>query len=257
MNLNEKSLTAERTAKVILLFQENKKLSLTEITELLGISRTAAYRIVTTLKDMGLLIRDSSKKYMLAPIFLALAKMAEPDIRDIASPIMKNLLNEIPENICLSTSDDPNYFTFIECVEGPQPVKWTPKVGEPNFALGVGAVGKAHLAFKDEKEIEDFLLKFTPEKFTSNTITDKDKLMEEIRDIQKNGFAISEGERFEDLFGIAVPIFDRTERKAVAILSVNIPIFRFDKKMINQYVSLLKRAANEISAQIKGSEIKT
>jgi len=77
-------------------------------------------------------------------------------------------------------------------------------------------------------------------KITNNTITDKDKLIEELKRILSRGYSI---DNMENEFGIKCvgkPIFDR-EGQIVAALSISGPSLRFTNHNIEYFASLLDK----------------
>ncbi|WP_138420475.1 IclR family transcriptional regulator [Aquibacillus sediminis] len=244
------SLVAERTLQVILLFQNNRKLKLTlsEIANSLEISSAAAHRIVSTLWEKGFLLRDESKRYMLGTIFIKLAQMVEPNLRSIAMPIMKELSEQTQESIYLSISHNPNYYVFVDGVESPHPLKWSVEFGNPSSTYA-GAGGKTHLAFHEKDKWLTVINQNKLKSYTRNTITDKDKLINELERIREEGYAISYSERYDGVVAISVPIHNFTQQSTTA-LSIFIPEYRFKEESLDKYIFELKKSAEEISSKL-------
>ncbi|GMX61103.1 IclR family transcriptional regulator [Paenibacillus elgii] len=243
------SLVAERTLKALLLFTEQKMLSVLEIATALEISQTAAYRIVHTLFELGFLKRGQEKKYMLDTVILKLADMVDSDLRSIATPIMKELMQEFNESIELSVSYNPLHYVIIEEIESSNSLKWTSPIGEPR-SLYAG-IGKTHLAFKGSKAVEELLNNTDLVPYTKNTITDVEQLKQELQTIQNCGYGISRGEHTEGVVGISVPIMDTDQKIAKAVLSTVIPDNRFREDQLFSYISRLQEAAKRIGAFIR------
>ncbi|WP_226036140.1 IclR family transcriptional regulator [Aquibacillus saliphilus] len=244
------SLVAERTLQVILLFQNNKKLTLSEIAKSLEISNTATHRIVSTLWEQGFLLRDESKRYMLGSIFIKLAQMVEPNLRNTALPIMKKLSKETQESIYLSISHNPSYYVFIEGVESPHPLKWSVDFGNPASTYA-GAGGKTHLAFHNEDRWSEVIHGNDLTPYTNNTIIDKAKLLNELETIRTQGYAISKSERYQGVIAISVPV-NNISRQATSTmaLSIFIPEYRFEDNKLDFYISMLMKAAREITLKL-------
>ncbi|MEW6698690.1 MAG: IclR family transcriptional regulator [Bacillota bacterium] len=244
-NNGKGSLVAQRTLEVLLLFMENNKLTLSEISKALCISKTATHRILSTLNDMNFLQRDNTKRYMLGPALIRLGRRVESNVRDVSLPIMKQLSMETGESVYLSVSYNQMYYFFIEGVESEHPVKWSVRIGEPN-TLFAGSAGKAHLAFKNLKEVKDIINKASLIAYTNMTITDKKKILEEIKKIRLEGYSFSKGERYEGTVGISCPIFDN--KTEVAVLSIFLPEYRFKHEQLTNFISLLKKSTEKISS---------
>lgn len=239
------SLVSYRTLRTLLLFLEDDKLTLSDISSKLGISKTAAYRIVFTLTEMNFLLKDDYKRYMLGPVLLKLSKRVDNNIRSVALPVMKQLSEETGESVYLSVSYNIWHYFFIEGVESYHPIKWSVSIGQPETSLG-GAAGKVHLAYREIKGLNDKLkaAKFTA--YTDNTITEYKKLSSELEKIRKEGVSLSFGERYEDVVGISCPILDYPTDGEVAALSIFMPEFRFRPEQLPDLIAKLKKASREI-----------
>lgn len=249
MNYDKGSLIAQRTLKALLLFLENEKLTLTEISRFLETSNPATYRIISTLVDMGFLIKDGNKRYQLSSIFLKFADRVKHDLRGASLPVMEKLSEKTQESVYLSVSYHASTYIFIEGVESSHPLKWSVNIGEP-MPADAGAVGKAHLAFRDDTEMEQMVEKMTIKPYTKNTIVDKVLLLEELKKIKRQGYSFSIGERYPEVIGLSAPIYNHSSRNAVAVLSIFIPRYRYNEVKFKKFIDLLKEAAKNISSKI-------
>lgn len=113
--------------------------------------------------------------------------------------------------------------------------------GTPEVSLHAGSTGKAILAeapwLVDEIELEAF---------TAETITERDALLAELDGIRSRGWALGEGERFHDAFGIAAPVF--TDGVVSGSVNVTIPRHRVDRNRIDELAAAVVATAARISA---------
>lgn len=116
----------------------------------------------------------------------------------------------------------------IEKIESTQDIRYIIHLGE-SLPLYCGGSGKALLAFLSNEEIDKFITQEKLKKLGPNTITDPIKLKEHLKQIRKNGYAISFEERIKGSVSIGAPIFDFSG-KVIASLSISGPISRFTKK---------------------------
>jgi DNA-binding IclR family transcriptional regulator len=241
------SMVALRTLQILLLFQDRSELSLTEIAKQIGISNTAAYRLLSTLHDTGFLVRDDAKRYSLGPVLLKLARNVNPDLRGLAVPVLDEICKKTEESVYFSVSYDLKHIVFIAASEGKHPVKWSADIGvqEP---INAGSVGKAHLAFCGE-DLDSLLEHVELVRYTENTITDKELLRKELKKIQLQGYAFADGERFEGVIGISVPVFDSVRSNLLGVLSIFIPKFRWKPDKFTYYLSCLQTGAEQISGR--------
>jgi len=85
--------------------------------------------------------------------------------------------------------------------------------------------------------------------FGPNTITNPVKLKEHLQEIRNRGYALSFEERIPGSSSIAAPIFDY-QGNVIASISISGPITRFTKEKISFYISLIKKAAEDISQSL-------
>ena len=87
-------------------------------------------------------------------------------------------------------------------------------------------------------------------KFTNNTISDREKLLEHLLLVRELGYAMDDEEWDEGVRCVGAPIFDYT-RKTVGALSISAPSVRMDMDQVRKaYVPLIKEACEEISSRL-------
>ena len=105
----------------------------------------------------------------------------------------------------------------------------------PMYCTGLG---KALLAFMPEEE----QLKYAPDefvKFTENTLTSKEELLEDLRRIRERGYSIDNMEHEYGVACVAVPIFGH-DGTPVAAISISGPSPRFQHQAIVQAATVMK-----------------
>jgi DNA-binding IclR family transcriptional regulator len=112
-----------------------------------------------------------------------------------------------------------------------------------------GASAKALLAFLPDEEIDHILATESIQKMTANTLTNKEEIWREVRQIRKQGYAISNQERVEGAFSISFPIFNM-EKRVVASLTITIPTVRVKEGDLPRYIRALKETAGLISYEM-------
>jgi len=229
---------------------KKNELGVTELSERLNLHKSTVHRILVTLEDEGFVVKDQvSQKYRLGIKLFELGHIVKEqmEIRNYALPIMKELAQKTEESIDLNILSDGKRVS-IEKIESPHDVRRIIQLGK-SLPLHCGGSGKALLAFLPDEEVDKIIRKekFIP--FGPNTITDPTKLKEHLKEIRKNGYAISFEERILGSASVAAPILDY-KGKVVASLSVSGPTTRFAKKKVPILISLVKEAAQKISASL-------
>lgn len=226
------------------------ELGVSELSERLNLHKSTVHRILVTLEDEGFVAKDQvSQKYRLGIKLFELGHIVKEqiEIRNYALPIMKELAQKTEESIDLNILSDGKRVS-IEKIESPHDVRRIIQLGK-SLPLYCGGSGKALLAFLPDEEIDKIIQKekFIP--FSPKTITDPIKLKEHLKEIRKNGYAISFEERILGSASVAAPILDY-KGKVVASLSISGPTTRFTKKKVPILISLVKVATQKISASL-------
>ena len=98
-------------------------------------------------------------------------------------------------------------------------------------------------------ELVDDCLKKKFVRFNDRTIVSKKQYRELLKEVRETGIAYDNGERYEDAFAIATPIFNY-EKLPVAAVVIAGPAFRMTPLFIEEIVEPLKRTALEISRRL-------
>ena len=243
-----KSTTLERTIEILDCFSvEHPELGVREMARLLGMSHSTTGRLLSSLKDMGVLSQNpTTKMYSLGGKVLAWAGSynATLDVRTRALPYLEELQEETQETISLYVLEG-DVRVCVERLESTHNIRMVARIGR-RLPLYAGSAGKVFLAFLPEKEKDEILSRTAFDPLTPMTITDVDKLNKEIEKTRKQGYAVSHGEWILEASGVACPIFDRTGC-VIAALTISGPAQRFTKENVTRFIPIVKRVASEIS----------
>ena len=241
----------KRAVKILELYDsETKYLGITDMSKALDLNKSTTYRIVNTLKDENLLVKnEENQKYRVGCKILNLASnvVGNYDYKSIALEKMREIRDEINETVILSVYTK-EIGVCLDKIDANNSIKLSSKVGEV-IPLHGGATGKVLLAYIPDDEAEK-VLAGDLEKYTENTITDVSKLKEQIKEIKNKGYVISHSEVDKGCIGVGAPILD-SNGKLIYGLSVAGPISRIKSYGINDLVQELVSGAEEISKKIK------
>ena len=225
-------------------------LAVGEISGLTGYNKSTVSRLLTTLQRHGCVERAGGHgKYQLGYRIQLWASMGvrQNNLVNIARPVMEKLRDKSGEEIALYVIEGDRRI----CVERVESLHEIAKVGPVGtyYPLHAGASGKVLLAYLPEDQRNAIVGKGRLEKYTALTITDKKKLEKDLKDIRKNGYAISRGEREPDAFSVTAPIWDAGGRIAASI-SISGPIFRLTDKLLKKDIQEILNASKEISSKL-------
>ncbi len=250
MDVLGKVLSVDKALIIIkLLAEKGRDMKLTEISEELDINKGTLHGLISTLKFHGFIDQDGkTQKYRLGLYLIELGDIASKslDIFQITSPIIEEVSNRLQETVHIAKLDNFDV-VYVDKKESKQSMRIYTSIGSRNPAYCTG-VGKAMLAYLDEDTL-NMLLPEKVEKFTPNTVTDKEEFIKRLRLIKEKGYALDNEEFSIGLKCVAAPIFNH-EGKAIYGLSVSGPSVRMTEEKIQESIKLIKLAAEKISHKI-------
>ncbi|HEX2909961.1 MAG TPA: IclR family transcriptional regulator [Chloroflexia bacterium] len=198
-------------------------LSLTEIANRLGWSRTAPFRLVYTLQKLGYLQQEPyTKRYRLTSKVLELGfdYLNSLQLTEIARPYLEHLRDDTGASVHLGILEGAEV-VYIDRVQTRLAVASNVHVGS-RLPVHATSIGKVLLAFQPPVVIESFLAQPALPAYTENTHTALAQLRAELQDIRLKGMAISDQEYEMGIRSIAAPIRD-FNGKAVAAINISGP----------------------------------
>src|SRR5262245_60951198 len=192
--------TADRVLQILGAFGSNAhEMSIGSIADKLGVHKSTASRLATTLVRRGFLEREK-RVLRLGPEVnrLGLLALGNADLSAMSSDAMKWLCSATGETVHIAVLDGPEALNIAQ-VDGPAIVGIGNWVGRKT-SLHCAANGKVLLAFCVTDLLERPLPAFTP-----RTITSLELLRAELQNIRETGWASNTGELEEGLNAVAVP----------------------------------------------------
>ncbi len=240
--------SVSRAIKILKCFDENEQIGVTEISKMLGLHKSTAFGLISTLEAYQFLEKDEDTgKYRLGMELFRLSTKVNSNLRSIANSYLEKLVKEFEETVNLVVRDDI-YVTYLEKIESPHSMRICTRVGL-RLPLYCTAVGKAILSTYSDDEIREILSNTEKKKYTDKTITDEKDIMDYIDVVRKNGYAEDFEELEEDLTCIAAPIISHTE-KAIAAISVSGPTARMTDEFRQKIAKTLVTYSRDISRKM-------
>jgi DNA-binding IclR family transcriptional regulator len=207
---------------------EDAGLSLGDIAKRVDLARSTVQRIVASLESEKLVIAASpTGRVRLGPAILRLAASVRSDFAAKARPFIVKLSHELRETVDLA-SVRHDHLVFIDQVTGSQRLRTVSAVGE-SFPLYCTANGKAYLAELEDGAIEALVGKSYKAR-TPNTLTRLSQLLDEIRAIRRNGFAVDREEHSVGICAAGVAMRDMLGN--FVAISVPVPAQRFQSERV-------------------------
>lgn len=198
-----------------------------EISRKLKIPKSSCSYILRRLEREGYLIRDEANgryRIGLAMVALAHGALREIGIRSVAEPALYRLTNETGLSAGIGVLERGRVL-LIDRLEGPEFVSNVkPRKREqrdigrelPAHSTALGKVLMAHLP---SEQVRDLIAERGLARSTPKTIVSKAKLLLELDDVRRQGYAMADEEADRGLRALAAPIFDAdgTVRAAVSV----------------------------------------
>lgn len=242
--------TVYRAIKILETIGEQGSKSVSELARQLHFPKSSTFEILATLEREGILEKDHERStYRLGLKLFELGSQAqgELEIRRVAIPHMKSLNQQLDETVHLTILDKQEVL-YIECFESTKRLRTYSVIGV-RAPLYCTAVGKAILAYLDPKEIDEIIKAKGLPRFTANTLTTRQALLEDLKKTVERGYAVDKMEHEEGMCCVGAPIRNHTG-KVFASMSVSGPSQRMTPAAIRETAKSLVAQTREISARL-------
>ncbi len=237
----------ERTIKILNLFSYSKpRWGINEITSAMNLAKGTVYNIVHTLAGERMLTQDpETRKYSLGPRIFALGTIMAGtlEINQKAGSPARRLAGKTGL-ICRVAVWDRDAALVTFDIMSDQVESWA-RIG-PRAVAYCSALGRALLAYLEPVELEEYLDQTKLAAFTPHTITNRDRLIEELKQTKIRGYAMNNQEMSLRRGSIAAPIF-KTGGRLYASISLTGNPDRIFGNELEGLVTELKYTAAEIS----------
>lgn len=248
---SDRTLKSVRTTfEIIELIQEEGGVYLTTVASHLGLPKSTTHQHLQTLENIGYLIKEDNQ-YYLGLRFVSLGEHARTrkESYSLAKPMVEQLATETGERAQFLVQEHCQGI-YLHTDQGSQGVRTNRLVGERRY-LHSSAGGKAILAHMDRAHVERIIDERGLPAETQNTITEKERLFNELKVIQERGFSTNDEESINGLRGIGVPVLG-PEGTVFGAFSVSGPVQRFSGRWFEEELpDLLLGTANELELRLK------
>lgn len=222
-----------------------------ELQSALDVPKATLHRILGSLQLEGMIRFDeASQTYQVGYRLLELANMAwrKSDVRELAHPLMLDLVEVTKESVQLAVLVDTNA-VYLSQVESEQSVRYTVSVGDKSPAYCSG-VGKAILAELPDDQLNELIDAIEFKRYTQQTLTSPAMLLRQLKEIKKQGYALDTEEHQHGIRCVAAAIVDSVGMP-VAAISVTAPTFRVTDSDFEDWGKRVSDAANTIALRLQ------
>jgi DNA-binding IclR family transcriptional regulator len=241
----------DRALQILTILGERRgPMRVSDIGRKLGIDKSTAYRIISTLRARGFVEQESdTRKYTLGLKVLEVAALKLRSIKlvPVAKPFVEELMLRTKEAVHMGVLAEGEIM-YIESEQCSGPFNINTQVGG-RAPLHSSAVGKAILAFHPIEEVNRIVAIKGLTRFTDRTIISTEELHEHLAGVCKRGWAMDDQETHVGVRCLASAVFDH-RGSAVAAMGISGPIQHITQERISFLGQLVKEAAAKISRQL-------
>lgn len=243
--------SVQRAVNIINCFSDSDYyLSLNEISKRLSLNINTTRGLVQTLVSNNILIHDEQRNlYCLGYFFIIKSKLVTNNLSTIIDAA-KPYLFELAHRFTMTCSLQIAQGSTIQTVYYERPsdlfyritgVKYMP------LPYHASSSGKLLMAFSLLSSYSEITKDLKYEKYTDKTITTEAAYLEEIKKIQRLGYATENGEFEPSIYSLAVPLFDNGRLFAtISFIGITGEVYPQEDELVTH----LMRAKTEIENKI-------
>lgn len=239
----------EKSIEIVDALQELDGARVTELADHLGLPASTVHSHLATLESNEYLVKEGDV-YHIGLKFLHHGGYASrrKDGYDMAIEKVHEIAAETRERAQF-TVEEHGRLIYIHTATGDHAVHVDARIGKRSF-IHASAAGKSILANLPAPRIDEILDSVPLDAVTANTITDRDRLDEELATIREQGYSFNKEESIEGLRAVGVPIHG-PDGRVIGAFSVSGPTHRMKGEWFEAEIpDLLLGTANELELNI-------
>jgi DNA-binding IclR family transcriptional regulator len=212
----------------------------------LGVAKSTAHRLATTLVQGGLLEQvPATAKYRPAVLLFELGSLVrrKMDVYREAKDFLRDLRERTGETINLAVLTEGNV-VYLNSLESRRAIKVVSILGM-RLPAHCSAEGKVLMAF-GPRAVAERILRGEMVRRTAHTITDPAALRAELELVRRQGYAVDNEESEVGARAVAAPVLGG-EGVAVAAIGIAAPAQRLARKTLVSYLPQLQSAAAAVA----------
>jgi len=243
--------SVERTLDLLEALAETGEVGIAQLSGQVGLHASTVHRLLSTLISRGYVRQNpETGRYLLGLKTLDVARAVRDhlDFRMEALPILQELMRTSGETANLAVLDR-HQVVYLEQVSSPGwMLRMFVQVGA-RAPLHSTASGKVFLAHLPEAELNRILDTYPLVPSATRTIVSRDVLLEELREVRRQGYGADYGEQEEGVSCIAGSVRDFTGQ-VMAAISISGPWIRITPERVPSLVPMVQAACDRLSAAL-------
>jgi IclR family transcriptional regulator, acetate operon repressor len=232
--------------------QHEDGISLTEVARTAGLAPSTAHRLLTTLLQERFVQFDRELARWVIGVqafTVGNAFLHSRDVGRAARPYLQRLMEETRETANLAIEDE-GMAVYLGQVQSRQLMRAIAKPGGRVF-MHASAIGKAILAALPRTEAAKIIHHRGLPVFTPHTIDTPPRLLRQLEEVRRQGFAVDDEEYAAGLRCVAAPVVDE-DGAPLGAVSVSGPTVRIPSERMTELGAAVRRIADELTAALGG-----
>ena len=216
---------------IIELLADREHMSVSEVAQAMDIPRSGSHRFLANLRQLGYVVQSADSKYQLSfKLFqIGMNVVSGLEIRQIARPFIEELAGHFSETVILGYLDG-NEVIYVDKIQSPHTLRADLALGN-RVPVYCTSMGKTIVSVLPENLQKALLSGIEFKAYTPFTITDHQRLRQELEKARQDGFATSNQAFHLGITAIAAPVFNYDHTSTYA-LSISGPTFRMSEERI-------------------------
>lgn len=218
-----------------------------EVATVLGLPKPTGHRIVAALKDLGFLNRELNNHHLIEGarlVRLALSVISAAAQRSPRHSLLEALADETGETCNLGVTVNGQVI-YVDRVETHWPLGLRFEPGS-HVPIHCTAIGKMFLSEMPEKRRRALINSLPLRRYTGNTITDPNKLRQELERIRAEGVSTDDQEFMSGVVCVAVPVRGSNNRVCAGV-AISAPEARLTMDETRKHLPALRETARRLS----------
>jgi IclR family acetate operon transcriptional repressor len=222
--------------------------------EELGLNRSTCYNLLGTLQRVGWAAsRGDRAGWFLGPRLLAMTKLSEDWMAEIVQQELDSLSQRTGFIVFALRRHGTGEYAVLAKGDRGQGVRLTVGVGD-TFAFSAPAIMRAFHAWSDPAEVDRLADQWGIRAFTPETVVDRARLHEVMRQTKARGYGTSVREYDLGQSGVSAPVFDERGRVTMVLCSLAFSS-ELNESNIDSYGELIRACGQRIADRTGGAEI--
>lgn len=239
----------DKATRIFQFLANHEGATYSQIYQGLALPQSSTSTLLNSLVTNGLLRQYDNKYYLGLNLYEFGNKAVEQfDIKTLAVGPLTYLRDKTNLTCHLGILEGDSA-CYLAKVESPSAIVIRSWLGK-KLSLHSSGLGKVLLAWLPEAKLDSLLPDEVLEKKTEKTIVSKQNLIAELANVKVQGWAVDEGEDYDDISCLAVPVFDAKGQVIAAISMTGVSIQLAEGKKLS-HIHYLQEAAAQLSALMR------